>query len=100
MFTHLMRNDASQCGKIKTMSDTRVDTFGCIEYFVDASSIEVIGANIRLRFGVRSGDQVQGLFSMVMTAEFAVACSKVCQQVSLEAAFHAMPGIDAKPIAH
>jgi hypothetical protein len=82
------------------MNDVKIDTYGCPEYFIDASAIEVMGANIRLSFGIHRGDQIQGVFSMVMTAEFAVACSKVCQQVSLEAAFRALGGSDARVIAH
>lgn len=79
---------------------TPIDTYGCPEYFIDSSSIEVMGTNIRLSFGIRRGEQIQGVFSMVMTADFACACSQVCHQVSREAAFQVLRLGDFKVIAH
>lgn len=69
---------------------SKIDTYGCPEFFADASAIEVVGSCVRLSFGVQRGEQVQGVFSMVMPVEVAMLCSKVCQQVS-QAAFAAMP---------
>lgn len=99
MFYRLMRNGASQRRKITTMSDAKIDTMGCPEFFVDASSIEITGTNVRLSFGVHRGDHVEGVFSMVMPAEVAMICSKVCQQVS-QTVYTAIQIGEGKPVTH
>lgn len=82
------------------MGSGTIDTYGCPEFFVDVSEIEVIGDNVRLSFGVRRGDRVQGQFSMVMPVEAAMICSRVCNQIT-QSAFNAIQMMeDRERVAH
>lgn len=74
----------------------KIDTYGCPEFFADASSIEVVGGNVRISFGIaRSEGRIQGVFSLVMPIEAALMCSSICNQIT-QSAFNAMQMIDAR----